>query len=744
MAEPHELQFALTEIDLDAIGISEMEIGMLGSPLVPTTEGSTGTGKDGREVELRRNESGTLIQWRYSGDAQWRNLVSVAELAGPAGTNGKSAQFQNNGVNIQWRLVGDANWINLVALDDITGPSGSDGTDGTDGREVALRLSSGMIQWQYVGSSTWTDLVSVASLSGPPGLQGADGNDGTNGTNGTNGREVQLRNNSTHIQWRYAGDVSWINLVALSEITGPPGSGGSGSSLPSLTGNASKVLAVKTDETSTEWITAPSGSGGGSGGVSAETRPNARFWRVRCVSNDPNHTPVNDGLGFSEFQWRNAAGSNLCTGGAGLASTTEPAATWAISEAFDGIPATSNNGWYSGTNQVGSWLGYDFGSAVQPYSVSFSPLMGFNWTIHKELTVEYSDDAVFWKTLGTISTSPGTGGVMATYALPTLTVSQRGGAVKVFPALAALTYDAVGNIILASTNIVSVTVLTSGVYKINFTTPMPDTNYTISGMAKYDDFSNTDNPIIGVSRDTTLTHWGKHVDYVVITLMSRAGALFRANFEIIIQSAVSVNVGDSDHPWDFSPPLVSGFPTSVGTVPPTLANDPDVGLLIDMGAPAGGDVVRAWIKPINNPAGDWTVIAKFVQSSMQVNYGGLGLFLYDSVAGRCIMPKVELDSIPNINVARFSVPSGFNSNPFILNFNESIYWFKVVHDATTNNYSFYYSRDGKSWILLLQESDTAWLTNRATSIGIGGFYNRANIPANRISGSVPFWSEIGL
>jgi hypothetical protein len=279
MAEPHELQFALTEIDLDAIGLSEMEVGLFGSPLVPTSEAGTGTGKDGREVELRRNESGTLIQWRYTGDAQWRNLVSIAELAGPAGTNGKSAQFRNNGTNIQWRLTGDALWIDLVDLDDITGPRGSDGTDGTDGREVALRLSSGMVQWSYVGSGIWTDLVSVASLAGPPGLPGSDGADGsdgtngsngTNGTNGSNGREVQLQKNSTHIQWRYVGDASWINLVALTEITGPPGSGG-GSSLPSLVGKALKILAVKADESDVEWITAPTGTGGsGSGGATVD------------------------------------------------------------------------------------------------------------------------------------------------------------------------------------------------------------------------------------------------------------------------------------------------------------------------------------------------------------------------------------------------------------------------------------------------------------------------------------------
>lgn len=43
------------------------------------------------------------------------------------------------------------------------------------------------------------------------------------GASGKDGREVELQNNGTAIQWRYAGDSSWTDLVQLSEITGPQG-----------------------------------------------------------------------------------------------------------------------------------------------------------------------------------------------------------------------------------------------------------------------------------------------------------------------------------------------------------------------------------------------------------------------------------------------------------------------------------------------------------------------------------------
>jgi len=40
------------------------------------------------------------------------------------------------------------------------------------------------------------------------------------------GREVELQNNGTFIQWRYVGDIAWIDLVALADITWPQGDQG--------------------------------------------------------------------------------------------------------------------------------------------------------------------------------------------------------------------------------------------------------------------------------------------------------------------------------------------------------------------------------------------------------------------------------------------------------------------------------------------------------------------------------------
>lgn len=54
-------------------------------------------------------------------------------------------------------------------------------------------------------------------IPGTPSGQGAPGEDG---------REVELQKNTTHIQWRYVGDVEWTDLVALADLKGEDGEQG--------------------------------------------------------------------------------------------------------------------------------------------------------------------------------------------------------------------------------------------------------------------------------------------------------------------------------------------------------------------------------------------------------------------------------------------------------------------------------------------------------------------------------------
>lgn len=53
--------------------------------------------------------------------------------------------------------------------------AGLSGTDGADGREIELQTTTTHIQWRYIGEVTWTDLVALSDLKGDDGGPGADG-----------------------------------------------------------------------------------------------------------------------------------------------------------------------------------------------------------------------------------------------------------------------------------------------------------------------------------------------------------------------------------------------------------------------------------------------------------------------------------------------------------------------------------------------------------------------------------------
>lgn len=109
------------------------------------------------------------------------------------------------------------------------------------------------------------------------------GGSGT-GTDGTDGREIELQKNDTHIQWRYVGDSSWTNLVALSDITGNDGKGISGLSKTNTTGLVDTYTITFTDK-STTTFTVTNGAKGDTG-----TTPNLAIGTVTTLESGSNAT----------------------------------------------------------------------------------------------------------------------------------------------------------------------------------------------------------------------------------------------------------------------------------------------------------------------------------------------------------------------------------------------------------------------------------------------------------------------
>ena len=62
------------------------------------------------------------------------------------------------------------------------------------------------------------------------------------GTPGKDGREIEIQNNGTAIQWRYAGDDDWTDLVQLSDITGAKGDPGENGITPTIGENGNWYL----------------------------------------------------------------------------------------------------------------------------------------------------------------------------------------------------------------------------------------------------------------------------------------------------------------------------------------------------------------------------------------------------------------------------------------------------------------------------------------------------------------------
>jgi hypothetical protein len=94
--------------------------------------------------------------------------IIIGGGGGGPGTPGASPEFQKTATHIQWRLAGANEWFDLVSIADLIGPAGEDGTDGVS---PELQKTATYVQWRLPGGS-WANLVSLAELTGPAGASG--------------------------------------------------------------------------------------------------------------------------------------------------------------------------------------------------------------------------------------------------------------------------------------------------------------------------------------------------------------------------------------------------------------------------------------------------------------------------------------------------------------------------------------------------------------------------------------------
>jgi hypothetical protein len=127
----------------DDLSILAIKDGVAVKGAVSLIKGDTGEdGSDGESIMLQVADD--YIQWKLESDTSWTDLIAIADLkgntgdTGNAGTDGvdgedgREVEFQNNGTYIQWKYSDETTWTNLVALADITGEDGEDGNGSGD------------------------------------------------------------------------------------------------------------------------------------------------------------------------------------------------------------------------------------------------------------------------------------------------------------------------------------------------------------------------------------------------------------------------------------------------------------------------------------------------------------------------------------------------------------------------------------------------------------------------------------
>lgn len=87
------------------------------------------------------------------------------------------------------------------------------GRTGSPGREVELSLNGAFIQWRYAGEPVWQDLIAVSELIGPQGAQGEPGDPATNLVVSVNDKQGVVVINK--------GDVGLANVNNTSDINKP-------------------------------------------------------------------------------------------------------------------------------------------------------------------------------------------------------------------------------------------------------------------------------------------------------------------------------------------------------------------------------------------------------------------------------------------------------------------------------------------------------------------------------------------
>ena len=96
----------------------------------------------------------------------------------------------------------------------------------TDSREIEIQKNSLYIQWRYAGESEWKNIIAYSDLKGKDGRDGRDGLDGQNGRNGRDGKDGLNGQNGRDGQKGDKGDTGAAGPAGVAGATGATGATG--------------------------------------------------------------------------------------------------------------------------------------------------------------------------------------------------------------------------------------------------------------------------------------------------------------------------------------------------------------------------------------------------------------------------------------------------------------------------------------------------------------------------------------
>ena len=166
--------------------------------------GGSGSGVDAREIELRK--SATAIQWRYTGDETWNDLVTLEEITGAQGEQGIPGP------------KGEPGATGAQGIQGIQGPAGPAGPQG----EAGPKGEQG-----EKGEQGIQGLQGPTGPQGEPGIQGEKGEAGAQGKQGPAGEPGKDGRGITSVTIKADGhlqiDYSDSTNVDVGKVTGNDG-----------------------------------------------------------------------------------------------------------------------------------------------------------------------------------------------------------------------------------------------------------------------------------------------------------------------------------------------------------------------------------------------------------------------------------------------------------------------------------------------------------------------------------------